>query len=310
MIHKALIFFSILLGLVSIQVKANAPFDVEIHTGMGNTQGTLVWNIAGGSDGPNILSELTYKDVKFTEYTAQANIKFIQSILRNYDLFMSYSSGVAVDGSVQDSDYEGDNRNQEYSRSKSSAESSTMRNFELGAGYEFAIFQHQVIKPMLAYTFKQQNMVMTEGEQVLDTSNPLNIGPFRNTLNSQYNAEWQGAWMGLQWGLQTLRHDLQLTAKYFWLDYHAEADWNLRSDFAHPKSFEQWATGTGTGLTIFYRYNLSQVFSFWLNWSQENWATAPGQDVVYFADGSNGRTRLNEVSWKSTSMTTGLVVRF
>lgn len=312
MIHKASLFSTTLFSLLlaSPLCQAMAPFDVEIQTGMGNTQGTLVWNIAGGDGGPNVLSELTYEDVKFVEYSGSANIHINQGILRNYTVFMSYSSGLAVDGSVQDSDYDGDDRSQEYSRSRSSAEGSSMRDFNFGVSYPFQITHFQQVRPMVAYTYKEQNMVMTDGVQVLDTNNPLNVGPFRNTLNSNYDTQWKGAWLGLEWGLHTQRHDLQVSVKHFWLDYYAVADWNLRSDFAHPKSFEQWAVGTGTGLSLYYGYSLSDTFSFWLNWTQQSWSTDPGQDIVYFADGTNGRTRLNEVSWESSGLSTGLILKF
>lgn len=315
MIQQAIVGAVFSLSLLSSYSHASlaqpAPlFDINIETGMGNSQGTLVWNISGGDGGPNILSELTYKDVKFVEYYGSANIHIRQGWLKDYDIFMDYSSGVAIDGSVQDSDYDGNNRSQEYSRSQSSAEDSKMRQFNFGIAYPFHLTHNQKLRAMAAYVYSEQNMVMTDGVQVLDTSNPLNIGPFRGALNSHYLAEWQGGWLGLEWALQSKHHHLALSAKQYLLDYHAVADWNLRSDFAHPKSFEQWAVGSGTGLSLYYGFSLSENFSLWLNWTQETWSTDPGQDKVYFADGSIGTTQLNEVSWDSSGLTTGLVVKF
>lgn len=310
MIHKAIAITSLFLATFTTQCNALTPFDVNVHTGMGNSQGTLIWNIAGGTNGPDVLSELTYKDVKFVEYYGNADIQFNQGALKNYRIFMSYRSGVAIDGTVLDSDYDGDNRSQEYSRSESSAEDSTLRELNVGISHQYKLSQYQILRPAIAYINKQQNMAMTDGVQVVDTNNPLNVGSFRNALNSHYHAQWQGMWMGLEWGLQTPNHELSVSAKYYWLDYSAEANWNLRSDFAHPKSFEQWATGAGTGLSLFYGYTLSKTFSFWLNWTQESWSTDPGQDKVYFADGSVGGTQLNEVSWESSGISTGLVMKF
>ena len=185
-----------------------------------------------------------------------------------------------------------------------------MNDFTLGIGRKYQIDAFQSLQPVFAYTRKQQNMSMSEGVQVVDAYNPRNLGPFRNTLNSSYDTTWQGAYLGLNWGIASPHHQLNFTVKHFWLDYHAVADWNLRSDFAHPKSFEQWAVGTGTGLELSYRYQMSKLFSFWLRWNQENWVTEAGKDTVYFADGGQASGRLNEVSWESSGLVTGLVLQF
>ncbi len=310
MIHKAVVLTTGIVTALGGNIASAAPFDLEVHTGVGNSQGTLVWNISGAEGGPDILSELTYKDIQFVQYGMQSNLTVRQGPLTDYEFFMSFISSTAVSGTVTDSDYHGNQRSDEYSRSESSAENSTMKDFTLGSAHRFSLDRYQHIKPMIAYTYKQQLLLMTEGVQVLDARNPFNIGPFRNTLNSRYETQWHGLWTGAQWGFQTRKHQLKADLKFYWLDYQAEADWNLRSDFAHPKSFEQWALGSGTGIALFYQYNLSNVFSFWLNWSKESWNTDPGQDVVYFADGEIGKTQLNEVKWESTAISTGLVFNF
>jgi hypothetical protein len=287
-----------------------APYDIEFNTGVGNTQGTLAWSIAGGSNGPNILSELTYKDVQFKQLHMSSLMRIHRGILAKSEIFVDYRSGVATDGTVQDSDYNGDNRTSEYSRSYSSAADSSMSDFSLGYARRYPLSTFQVLKPMVGYSHKQQNMIMTDGAQMVDTQNPQNVGPFRNTLNSSYDTQWDGVWVGLSWGVETRHHQLGLSVKHYWLDFHSEADWNLRSDFAHPKSFEQSAVGTGVGIGINYAYQFSDLISLWLNWYQEDWNTDAGQDTVFFADGSIGRTRLNEVSWKASGLSTGLELRF
>lgn len=287
-----------------------SPVDFRFNTSLGNTTGTLNWQIAGGQNGPNILSELTYKDVQFKQFQSAASAYFNRGSFTNMELFVDYKTGQASGGSVQDSDYRGDNRTLEYSRSQSSPDGSRMQDITVGLTKHIHLDAYQTLMPTFAYTSKSQKMLMTEGVQVIDTYNPYNLGPFRNTLNSTYETQWQGVYAGLGWGLKTKTHELSLNARYFWLDYQAEADWNLRTDFAHPKSFEQWADGTGYGLDIAYGYHFSKNFSLWLKWFKEDWGTDEGTDVVYMADGTRGKTKLNQVLWEATGFTTGLLLRF
>ena len=291
---------------------ANAinAFDVEVNSGVGDQRGTLAWHIAGGTDGPNILSELTYKDVNFRVYQVASSIKINQGDFANTNIFFSYKNGVATAGTVQDSDYGASNRSQEYSRSMASATNSEMNEFDMGIGYRFRINAYQTLQPSVAYFRKQQFMRMSEGVQVVDMYNSNNLGPFRNTLNSEYDATWQGMWLGLNWAVTTPNHHLGFTFKQYFLNFSSVADWNLRSDFAHPKSFEQSAFGFGMGLEVSYRYQVSNLLSLWLNWTQEDWKTQEGKDTVFFADGTEATGQLNEASWKASGLVTGLVLQF
>ncbi len=317
-VHSALCHSLVAISLGCVETSfayslTPSPFDITIHTGMGTDTSTLQWSIASdpaGVTGPNVLSELTYRDVKFDVFNASAAIAIHQGWLRGNTIFLDYRSGQAADGEVQDSDYNGNNRTQEYSRSISSAEDSTMGSLEIGISHPFQLTQYSRIMPALAYAHHHQKMVMTDGLQTIDTYNPNNLGKFRGALNSSYSSAWNGAWLGADWELANRFHRLSVGLKYYWMDYYAAADWNLRSDFAHPKSFEHWATGTGTGLDIRYEYDLSDNFSLNLSWFKQNWSTGTGQDVVYFADGSTGGSQLNEVTWQSTGYNMGLQLLF
>lgn len=296
--------------LAYYDLRSASAFDLEFNTGIGNSQGTLSWNISGGDGGPNVLSELTYGDVNFRQFTMSSSLKIKRGWLADHDLMVSYSTGTANEGTVQDSDYDGDNRTQEYSRSLSSAVDSSMQDINLGLARRIHLDRYQTLRPMVGYTRKTQNMLMTEGVQTINTDNPSAIGPFRGTLKSTYDTEWNNLWVGLGWNLETQHHQLGLIARYEWLDYAAVADWNLRSDFAHPKSFEQSASGNGYGLALDYAFKFNQTIALWINWQQKRWNTDPGQDTVFFADGSRGTTQLNEVSWKESGISTGMILRF
>jgi len=136
-------------------------------------------------------------------------------------------------------------------------------------------------------------------------------------LDSSYDAEWQGPWIGLDLRfkskkLTTFAHRFEtyLTYEYHWADYHAEADWNLRDDFAHPKSFKHDADGNGwkfgTGFNLWFHRNWALNF----NYDYQDWSTDSGNDKVFFSDGSTAKTKLNEVNWSFYALSMGLTLRF
>jgi hypothetical protein len=307
-------FLPVVLAGFSLPQIASAytPFDIRIHTGMGNHAGTLQWSIASdpqGQQGPNVLSELTFKDVEFSLFEASGIVNVHQGLLRDSTLFIQYQTGQATGGNVLDSDYDGNNRTGEYSRSRSSAEESTLNALNIGMGYRYPISRHNLLTPVVAFTRHQQKMVMTSGKQLVDTRNPANVGDFSGQLNSSYSATWTGVWVGAQWAFETPQHQLALTLKNYWMAYSAEADWNLRSDFAHPKSFEHTAVGTGFGIDLSYQYQFSRHFSLRMNWQQQDWSTSTGKDKVFFADGTTGSTQLNGVTWEAAGFSMGLLLR-
>lgn len=127
------------------------------------------------------------------------------------------------------------------------------------------------------------------------------LGPFTG-LNSSYDADWTGPWAGLQLALG-LTKTLRLSAEggYYWMDYSANADWNLRGDFAHPVSFSHKADGTSTRVSAQLDWQLWQAVALGVGGAYQQWQADAGTDTVYFFDGSSDTTPLNGVNRKSWS---------
>ena len=89
---------------------------------------------------------------------------------------------------------------------------------------------------------------------------------------------------------------LSAGVEYHWTTYKAEANWNLRKDFAHPKSFEHDADGTGLVLSLGGGYAFSDRWSLGLNLNYQKLSTDPGIDRFYLANGTISEARLNEVN--------------
>ena len=287
---------------------------ITFYGGMGQREGELRWNIASDASGnktPNILSELTFADLSIFEIQGGADIRFNRGLLKNFRIEGNIKSGTNSDGLVTDSDYDGDNRTDEYSRSESSPDGSTTFDGKLIIGYEMRLNDRIIITPLIGYRYNQQSLKMKEGEQILDTRTvALSLGPFSSPLNSSYEAEWNSAIFGLDTQYRTQNHQLSFRLEFTLSDYYAEANWNLRSDFAHPKSFAHWARGTGHNIEFRYQYNVSPSFYLWMSYRLEDWTTNEGDDVVYFSDGTKAGTQLNEVVWESTAKSAGFSLRF
>ncbi|MFA5259602.1 MAG: hypothetical protein WC450_00045 [Candidatus Omnitrophota bacterium] len=93
----------------------------SVNVGYGLRQDDLVWSI-GYPGGPNILSELTWDDVESIQLKGRADLTF-------YDHFVldgMYAYGDVYDGTNQDSDYLGDFRTYEFSRSRNDSTEMTL----------------------------------------------------------------------------------------------------------------------------------------------------------------------------------------
>jgi len=291
-------------GQPQIQNKEKSWIYTELALNSGYRVDNIDWNIAGNINGnnPNILSELTWSDLKIFQVKLSA-----KTIFR--DLFYlrgSIGYGEIFYGSNQDSDYYGDNRTQEFSRSNNNASDGDVMDASIGFGLHFSFgLDWFGVTPLVGYSYHQQNLTITDGYQTI----PPN-GPFAG-LNSAYDAEWKGPWVGLDLDFDiNKKHNIFIKAEYHQADYTAEANWNLRSDFAHPKSFEHIADGNGmvisTGV-IFFRNN---PVSFHLQFDYQDWKTDPGTNRTFLANGNITETRLNEVNWTSYAMMIGFVYGF
>ena len=110
--------------------------------------------------------------------------------------------GYVFGGSVQDSDYDADDRTDEFSRSTSKAKGGYLLNALTGLGYRFDLQAAPFsLLPMIGIAFHRQAMKMTEGVQVVEDTFEVPprtppLGPI-DGLNSSYTANWLNLWIGL-----------------------------------------------------------------------------------------------------------------
>jgi hypothetical protein len=276
----------------------------------------LNWHIAGNSQGgnPNILSELTWTDLDIYQLKL-AN----RTVFRNRIYIRGHLDvGMVMSGDNQDSDYLGDNRTQEFSRSLNGVDGNDVWDGSVAIGPRLAFFESAIVVcPLLGYAVSEQDLTIVDGFQAISPSpDTLPIGPFSG-LDSRYQARWKGPWIGVDLLFSApvtegpfTEIGVMFTAEYHWVDYDAEANWNLRTDFRHPVSFIHEAEGSGleAGAKILFETKKRWGINVGLN--VKEMTTDAGLDRLFFADGTTVDTRLNEVRWRSFTLEAGVSYQF
>ena len=295
------------LGLLAAQAAfAEEELVSRFGVGVGYRADKLDWNIAGDLSGanPNVLSELTWSGLG--AYMLDLDARFLV-----YDRFYfrgRYGTGAIVKGRNQDSDYLGDDRSQEFSRTNNDADAGRITQYSLAAGYQLSPNGGRTkIIPQVGYAQLDQDLRMRNGFQTLD---PLGlfggVGPFSG-LDSKYDAEWKGPFVGVELEHQAdPRLTLYGSAQYHQVDYRGTGDFNLRQDLAHPVSFLHEADASGVTLSLGGRYALTERLRLNGRFDYQRWRADPGLDHTFFADGSTASTRLNEVNSDSRGVFLGV----
>ena len=150
--------------------------------------------------------------------------------------------------------------------------------------------------PLVGYSYHEQNLHLKDGAVVAPVYNEI------DGLDSSYDTEWSGPWLGTKATYTpSERWQFSVDLEYHWADYYAEADWNLRDDFQHPKSFVHKADGKGFVGKVGVSCQLTQRWSVGFNAVYSDWKTDDGIDKLYLVDGAVLKSRLNEVNWTSVS---------
>jgi len=280
---------------------------VGVHGGFRKDE--LKWNIAGTPQGhnPNILSELKWTDLEIRQIQATGNLRLTHRsfLWARTQVRIAYGYGDIFDGKNQDADYLGDDRTDRNSLIINDAGDGDVRDFTVSFGPSIQFKDDRwTFVPKLGYSYHEQNLTLFDGKQV-DPS--LILIP---DLNSTYQTEWDGPWAGLDIVYKSNNWSLTSRVEYHSFDYYAEADWNLRSDFQHPKSFDHRANGNGIVLDLEWVYQISEHFSLSVLGHYLEWKTDHGVDRLFLANGDVLPTRLNKVTWESMALNVGLVYNF
>jgi hypothetical protein len=283
----------------------NGTFQFDLSSGY--RLGGLHWSVAAVGGDPNIASELSWSKLQIFQIEGTGRLT-----LEGFTIRADVGYGYILAGDVQDSDYDSDDRTDEFSRSYSDAKGGYLFHALTGLGYRF---DHRAVPftllPMIGIAFHRQGMKMTEGVQVISippSTQPL--GPFAG-LDSSYTANWLNLWVGLDAEYRiTKRLGAGAAVAVHPSLYYAEADWNLRTDFQHPVSFVHDGLGWGFSGDLSVGVELSRRFLLEGRFTLEYWSGGPGIAETYWAGGGSTEKQLNEIVWSSAQFVLGTVLRF
>ncbi|MFT5115307.1 MAG: hypothetical protein ACI8P9_004651 [Parasphingorhabdus sp.] len=284
---RKMIFGLAFLGVTTTVSAAESLFDV----GVGARSERFHWSISGNFDGtsPNILSELIWDEVNIVEIFFNTDTRTNNGI--RVQTHLAYGS--IEDGRVRDSDYLASERNAEFSRSLSASEGDSTLDVSISVGYELPVTDAQATKltPFVGISMRESDFEITQGFQALDVFGGTGGASFGG-LNSTYDTEWESAFLGLQ--LDHMHGRWHVFGRYEYHDftYKAKANWNLRSDFAHPVSFIHDSDGSGPLYAVGARRSITADWDLFMNYSWWNWDADNGSDTTFFSDGTSSRTRL------------------
>ena len=312
---KALLFIIAVAFLIDVHTVLGAPeVQGSIAVVAGYRVDSLDWNIAGDDSGlnPNVLSELTWSDLQIYQFGLLGTAENIATKFKVFSpyLLAAVGCGQIVSGKNQDSDYRGDNRTHEFSRSNNHADSGTVFDLSLAGGGKVHLGDSRyTLAPLLGFSYYAQNLTMNDGYQTISDA-PSSLGPIAG-LNSTYDTAWYGPWLGLDaTAFLSRAWTLNAGIEFHRLYYQAKANWNLRSDLAHPKSFEHEGNGYGMIFHLGSAYALTSRLKLTVAADLRRFSIRDGIDRIFSTDGQMGTSRLNEVNWQSQLLTAGLLYNF
>lgn len=290
---------------------------IKTYGELGYRNDELKWNIGWPTGTPNIVSELQWYNVHSAVITGGTDITF-----DNWQADGKMSYGKIVAGQNQDSDYASDNRQDEFSRSYSSTNDGASIDLSAGIGYHLNVGKKGSaprlrLTPKAGYAFHTQqfndshgNLVVSDEERARKLIPGYNAPPLGNFsgLDSTYEGTWFGPWGGLATELIfSERFSLQAAAEYHYVDYEGTGNWNLRTDFQHPKSFTHKSGGEGLLASAVARYLLTPDWIIRLSAQYQAWqANDKGKGTFNFSDGTVVESPFNEVKWQSYGLNLGV----
>lgn len=272
--------------------------DVSLDLGTGYRQDVFNWNISGGENGPNVLSELKWKDLRSLNVYAELKIYL------PYQFYFRFNGdyGRICQGNNSDTDYLGDDRTQIFSLSHSKANRGELFDFSFGIAWQCAFFQERLkIAPAFGFSNHEQHLRMIHGKLILDVFDPSQEGSMRDVHNN-YRAQWYGPWVGADIKFDVCKNlELFGTYEYHWASYEGTGHWNLRTDFIGD--FEHTGCGNGSLAYLGGKYKISSGWDVGLLFKYQIMQLRNGTDTVFFFDflghEACGQTRLNQVNWRA-----------
>lgn len=251
---------------------------LTLETGTGYEVNNSRWSIAGNLHGqsPNILSELKFKEIASLGYYIKGSylpFKFLK--LKAY-----YKQSFTISGNGTDTDYKSDNRTNPTFDQTFKSDEGWHKVFKVGAGAPISLFRKIKVCPSVFYYQQNQKFYLLSSEE--------------ENLRSNYATTMQGVEFSLVSHIELGRYlYTSITINHRFVNYKAEADWNLIDIFQHPLSFSHISNGYGSGVNIDFGGDLSETFSIVIGGMLDGSIIKNGIDTAYLITGNEVPTQFN-----------------
>ncbi|MFC0518537.1 hypothetical protein ACFFGT_30260 [Mucilaginibacter angelicae] len=238
------------------------------------------WSIAGNSNGqnPNVFSEL-----KWTKLGGQSIAASIQyTVYKRLSVYADYTRQFVTSGSVNDSDYSGDNRSGNTYNETFDAGKGRTQGWALGAGYQLVKNNWLSLTPYAGYSDSRQYLYLYDSDNRFPG------------LNSSYQIQWKGAFIKAIASLKLIENLMFSTnITYNQVSYNAQGNWNLISTFQHPVSYRHHANGYGLNMNGALVYAITNHIGIQAGAGYLHWQTGNGTDELYLKGGEVDKTQMN-----------------
>lgn len=263
----------------------------EVWIGAGWRQDSLDWSIGVPEVGPDILSELEWKEIQMWQISGRVQGPLCQDWY--YRIKGDYA--FIYHGKNRDSDYLADHRQVLFSRSDNAANKGSAFDFSIALGYPLDCFSQVHLIPFIGYSRSEQRLSMHDGFQSVDLLFD-DVGPFEG-LNSRYNTKWSSVWAGIDFDYPVAcNFSIYGSIEYHYAFYLASGHWNLRTDFDGP--FHHDANANGVELVLGTNYTFLNCLGMGMEVGYKYYKSENGVDKMKLASGE-AHLRLNPVTWQS-----------
>lgn len=290
MLRSALLFIIIISNALKTSSQSlDSSLVVSARAGWGKER--FSWSIAGDLQGPNILSELKWKNSGML-FDMQADVPFYKNFFLRGGLdHMRISSGTA-----EDSDYAGNDRTNASYQKEFESSSGHAYTWDLAAGLRLRVGSSMQLSASIGYAQSHQSLYLESNE---------------SPLRSGYRTVWKGGILGLEGEVKlSPRFNLALQTRYRQMQYKGTGNWSLVAAFAHPVSFIQRARGYALDYGAGLKYLPSTDWAFHLSALRGYWSTGKGTDELFLADGRTPITRFNGAERKTINISIGIIKAF
>ena len=255
------------------------------------------WSIAGDNfqgDPINILSELTWKDLRGTSFNS--GIKW--NAWKLFNIENNFSFATITSGTATDIDYNQNNRRDTVFYAPLDSDRGALLAADLTVGYIFFKDHRFALVPKLGYGLHYQYLYLLDHDH-------------NQALKTTYDTRWNGFIFGLDGKIKVTKNFLvEVTTRYHQLKYHSKANWNLIESFEHPVSFTHEANGFCIDMGSRIRYVFTKSWSVFVSGNYSFWDTGKGVDKLYLQDGQVAYTQMNGVQRTSYGFNIGIAKSF